>query len=350
MNSFKLLVIALVLLFVFLGFMIMAPILNQEQGSEPTLAEAPTDPLLEAIEKIEPVKTIEFDLKYDKYLIPEPYTYEKSGETRTFEFEKMIETLAKTEQEAEKGMLTYVDNYKNRNGMAPAYRGKSVDGAGNNRSASAPGYPDLGNKDEFMYISDGTLVRVLEEMPELIKVSLVENQSEYYIPSKYVQTEDIILELNKAVVVDRKNQNIAVFEKRFYGGNMGHEKKTRWTIVSYSLATTGKVGKYHQPTSLGYYFAIEKKERFYYLQDGTDQIEGYAPYAVRFNAGAYTHGVAVAYRYAEDGTRIDPGLQEFSRSIGTVPLSHKCVRNYTSHAKFIYDWYVHGETIVVVIE
>ena len=126
--------------------------------------------------------------------------------------------------------------------------------------------------------------------------------------------------------------------------------RAEWKIVSYSLATTGKSGKYHQPTPLGYYYAIEKKPRFYYLKDGTNDIEGYAPYAIRFTAGAYVHGVAVPYEYTDDGVRVDPGIREFSNSIGTVPLSHKCVRNYTSHAKFLYDWYEHGKTIVIVIE
>lgn len=269
-----------------------------------------------------------------------PYQYDINGEPRVFQLEKMVEAFKKAEEEFAKGKITYVDNYKNQNGYAPYYRGQAVDAAGTGRSASAPGYMDISDKDEFIYIPDGTLVRVIEEKPDFTQAVLIKNGKEYFIPGKYVRTEHYLTDLNKAIAIDVSNQNIAVFEKRPEG----------WTVVSYSLATTGKTGAYHQPTPLGYFYAIQKRERFYYVKDGTDEIEGYAPYAVRFTAGAYIHGISTAYQYAEDGTRIDPGIQEFSDTIGTVPLSHMCVRTYTSHAKFIYDWFVHRETIVVVLD
>ena len=37
-------------------------------------------------------------------------------------------------------------------------------------------------------------------------------------------------------------------------------------------------------------------------------------------------------------------------SIGTVPESHMCIRNFTSHAKFMYDWIVIGSCSVIVFE
>ncbi|KAA4668286.1 L,D-transpeptidase, partial [Bacteroides ovatus] len=41
---------------------------------------------------------------------------------------------------------------------------------------------------------------------------------------------------------------------------------------------------------------------------------------------------------------------EYSPSLGTTPRSHMCVRNATSHAKFIYDWAPVNETIIFVLE
>lgn len=258
---------------------------------------------------------------------------------RVFQFDKMYAMIQVAEEEFAKGKLTYIDNYKNRKGKAPAYNSGELDREGNRRSQSAPGYPDLNNKKEFTYIGDGTLVRILSADSYYTKVSLVHNARSYYVPNKYV-SPPVVNSIKKVIAIDRKNQNEVVFEK------IGND----WTIVSYTLATTGKVGPYHQPTPLGYYYAIEKRERFYYYKDGTTIIQGYAPYAVRFAGGAYVHGVAVDYKYDKQGKKIDPGKIEYSRSVGTVPLSHKCVRNYTSHAKFLYDWYSPGETIVVVIE
>ncbi|HYE68238.1 MAG TPA: L,D-transpeptidase, partial [Anaerovoracaceae bacterium] len=187
---------------------------------------------------------------------------------------------------------------------------------------------------------DGTLVRVLSSGSQYTRIALVKDERVYFVPNKYIATPAAVTAIKKAVVIDRANQNEVVFEKT------GQE----WKVISYTLATTGTTGKYHQPTPLGYYYGIEKRERFYYYKDGTTTIQGYAPYTIRFAGGAYLHGVPVNYKYNSEGGRVDPGRIEFSKTLGTVPLSHKCVRNFTSHAKFLYDWYTPGEVIVVVIE
>lgn len=280
-----------------------------------------------------------FNLKYTNYLVEAPYTYVANGEERCFQFDAMREKIDVAEKAIGKYRITYIDNYKNRNGRAPQYKGRDVDPLGNDRSAAAPAYANIKDLDEFVYLTDGTLVEVLEEDGGYSLIGIIGTDLEYSVPSQYVASNDCLKSLKKVIAVDRTNQNIVTFEK-----------EDIWNITSYSMATTGKVGKYHQPTPLGYYCAIEKKPKFFYVKDGTNVIEGYAPYAVRFTAGAYIHGVSTAYKYTEDGTKLDPGIKEFSSSIGTVPLSHKCVRNYTSHAKFIYNWYEKGKTIVIVIE
>lgn len=295
----------------------------------------------ESEESIEEEQKIEYgvNLKYTKYLVEEPYTYVVNGEERSFQFDVMREKIEVVDKAIEQYRLTYIDNYKNRNGRAPKYKGGDIDKLGNDRSAAVPAYSNINDLDEFVYLPDGTLVEVLEEDEEFTLVQVVGTNFEYSVPSKYVPTNECLNGIKKVIAVDTTNQNIATFEK-----------EDIWNITSYSRATTGKVGKYHRPTPLGYYYAIEKRPKFLYVKDGTNEIEGYAPYAIRFTAGAYIHGVSTAYKYTEDGTRVDPGIKEFSKSIGTVPLSHKCVRNYTSHAKFIYDWYEQGNTVVIVIE
>ena len=50
------------------------------------------------------------------------------------------------------------------------------------------------------------------------------------------------------------------------------------------------------------------------------------------------------------GKRSDPKPAEALRTLGTTPQSHMCVRNFTSYAKFIYDWYVKGACAVIVLE
>ena len=90
------------------------------------------------------------------------------------------------------------------------------------------------------------------------------------------------------------------------------------------------------------YVLQEKKSRMIYLVDGSKETGGFAPYANRFTNGAYIHGVPV------NAPR--KSLIEYSPSLGTIPRSHMCVRNATSHAQFVYDWAPVNETIVFVLE
>ncbi len=259
---------------------------------------------------------------------------------RWYQFDKIEEAIAIAEACAEKGRLTYISNYQNRNGYAPLFSGMTVDGEGNRRSQSAPGYKSLSDMGDFVYIGDGTLVQYLLAEEEYAKVKVVATGKEYYVPLKYIPGDHFIHNLTRVVAVDVTNQNEVVYEKRPEG----------WTLISYTQATTGTTGRYSQPTPAGFYFGIEKRPYFRYYEDGTTKIQGYAPYAIRFAGGAYIHGVPVNYKYDADGTLITPPHQEYSKTIGTLPLSHKCVRNYTSHAKFLYDWFIPGETIIIVIE
>lgn len=257
---------------------------------------------------------------------------------RTFRFDKIYEELLALERFAQNSEITYVNNYKNRSGEAPLYKGKEVDKHGVRRFQSAPGYTNLSTNKEFIYIEDGTLVKVISKANGYYKVKIHKNNVVLSIPEKYLKNSLRLKELTKAIVVDVKNQNEGVFEK----------KNKQWTLISNTLATTGANEEYKLETPPGYYFAIEKKSKFLYLDDITKKVSGYAPYAIRFAGGTYIHGVPVAYK--KDGNKlIDPGHIEYSGTIGTSPLSHRCVRNYTSHAKFLYDWADIRNTAVIVI-
>ena len=108
-------------------------------------------------------------------------------------------------------------------------------------------------------------------------------------------------------------------------------------------ATTGLRRPPHmRETPLGIFVIQEKKFKMFYYKDGTTEIGGFSPYASRFSNGGYIHGIPVNA----------PGknMIEYSRLLGTTPRSHMCVRNATSHAKFIYDWAEPQKTVIFVIE
>lgn len=277
---------------------------------------------------------------------------EGGAEKRRVRLDAMAEYIKKADSFVSAGAVTHVSNYKNGNGRPPAYHGQNADAAGTPRSQSAPAYPELENKEEFSYLEDGTLLLILDAAvdasgnsgegagaPAYRRVMDLRDGRPYFVPLKYVPSQESLHALTKAVVVDRKNQNEAAFEKL----------DGVWTCVSYTMATTGADNAYAAPTPLGYFLMIERRPQFYYYKDGTTEVQGYAPYVMRFCGGAYIHGVPVSYG-DRNGKRIKPGIREYSSTMGTIPLSHKCVRNYTSHARFLYDWYEAGQTAVIVIE
>lgn len=267
------------------------------------------------------------------------YILGKLSEVRSFRINEMEIFLKRLKFEVDNNKTAHISNYKNFKGAAPLYKGKAFDKYGQRRYQSAPAYIDLDYKSEFRYIPDGALLSVLEEQEKFIKVRTLNFKGEYWVPKKYVSFENSIEELKRVLVVDRKNQNVIVFEYKDDG----------WSLISYALATTGKKGRYRLETPLGYYMVIEKRPSFLYYKDGTKKIAGYAPYAIRFTGGIYLHGIPVNFKYIE-GKRVNPGLRETSSTIGTIPLSHGCVRNNTSHAKFLYDWIGIGESAIIVID
>jgi hypothetical protein len=269
----------------------------------------------------------------------EGYLHSAAGVPRSFKFSKMLEAVNALKQELAKGELHFVRNYKNQNGAPPAKPEGAVDQYGYRSYHSAPGYVMADTSSDFRYIPDGMLVRILGEVNDFYQVYVPTFGGNYFIPKRYIDPAVKLSHLNHVVVVDRNQQNEAVFTVR----------DSSLDLVSYVLATTGvaKAGSFE--TTLGSYKAIEKKERFEYLQKGTSEVAGYAPFAIRFTGGAYIHGVPVDY-IEQNGQKVDPGITEYLHTIGTVPRSHMCVRNFTSHAKFLYDWLDLQNSAVIVIE
>ncbi len=184
------------------------------------------------------------------------------------------------------------------------------------------------------YGRDGALVSFLGETGSFYRVSPVSIEGEWWVPRRYVKLLSDSTQFNHVVVVDRGDQNIATLERLEEG---------TWAIRSMNPATTGMHRPpYAQETPLGMFVVQQKKSRMVFLKDGSAATGGYAPYASRFTNGAYIHGVPVNVPRT--------AMIEYSWSLGTTPRSHMCVRNATSHAKFVYDWAPTERSLVIVIE
>lgn len=289
--------------------------------------------------------TLNKELKYDQHTLPIKYSYGK--EKREFQLEKInkkLELLAQFENEALVSMerLGVLRNYKNINGEPAAVPGMFVDKYGiaydtfgNKRYQGIPLYKNSGDLQPARYALDGELISILDiDMnSDRIKIKFLELNDEYYAPKNYVRGLNI-KKFNKVIFIDRKNQNIMTLEK----------SGDSWLIRSLNPASTGRdKPPYSFITPIGAYVLQSKVDKMKYLKDGSEtEIEGYAPYASRFTGGVYVHGVPVNLPKTE--------IIEFSPTLGTQPVSHKCVRTPSSHAKFIYQWGLIFETLIFVID
>lgn len=310
-------------------------------------------PISDSIFIVEPIIEIELpkkitaedinllkDLTFEKYTLEDEYPYKDT--VRIFQWDKVKECLAYLENvQRETRKWAVISNYKNRNRESPLvynfvrneYKRVS-DTLGVERYQSSPLFIPGDTVQPIRYGRDGWLVHLeTSDTLEMVGVKGVSFEGTYDIPKRYIIPWGDTIIFNKAVFVDVTNQNIATVEK----------VDTIWTIRSMNPSTTGRhKPPYAQETPVGLFAIQEKKSKMFYTHDGSSELAGYAPYANRFTNGAYIHGVPT--------NDVDAAIIEYSWSLGTIPRSHMCVRNASSHAKFIYDWGKIKETVVFVID
>jgi len=291
----------------------------------------------------EPVKPkeiiLEKELGYDKYTLEDNYTYKDTP--RSFQWDKIKVKLQATDSLSLMKGTTWavLQNKNNKNGQPPLARdyGRNkhtfiIDSFGVERQQAIPLYlpHDLVTPERYGY--DGSLVEFVENRDGYVVAKTTNFEGEFLIPEKYIYYIEEP-EFKHVVVIDRLNQNISTLEK------VGEV----WKIRSMNPATTGVNSPPHKKeTPTGLFMMQNKLPKMYYYVDGTTDIAGYAPWASRFCKGAYVHGVPVEKPATE--------IIEYSWSLGTIPRSHMCVRNVSSHAKYIYDNFPSYKTIIFVIE
>lgn len=283
---------------------------------------------------------IEKELLYDKYTLDDTYAYRNT--TRSFQWNKIKRGLAVLENfQHEFFAWGILQNYRNNNGEAPLVKKyvrneykRISDTLGIERYQSVPLFLPNDSVTAERYGRDGALVKLMKDsIGSFYKVATIDSKGLWLVPKKYVRPIHDSVIFKKAIFVDRNNENIATLEKI----------DSKWIVRSMNPATTGlHRPPYQQETPLGIFVIQEQKSKMFFLVDGTTKTGGFAPYASRFCNGGYIHGVPVNAPRTE--------LIEYSASLGTTPRSHMCVRNATSHAKFVYDWAPVEKTIVFVIE
>lgn len=285
-----------------------------------------------------PTVKLEKALLYNRHSLKD--TFNSGKQKRVFQWHKIAHQLDYvTAFQKQHIVLGILQNYKNRNGLAPLVKNiqknkynHQQDTLGVERNQAIPLYRTNDLTAPERYGPDGALIAILQDSAQFIKVTLASFRGVWMVPRKYIKTLDSVT-FDKAIFIDRTNQYVTTLENA----------DSVWLIRSMNPATTGlHRPPYYKETPTGIFVLQNKIPKMYYTKDGSYQNAGFAPYASRFSRGAYIHGVPVNYP--------DTVIHEYSYTLGTTPRSHMCVRNATSHAKFIYDWAPIDKTIVIVIE
>lgn len=280
------------------------------------------------------------DFLYDQYTLEDVYPYRDT--TRSFKWETIRNSLAFIENiQQDSGKWFVLQNYKNANQYPPLVKKYTynkdrlvADTLGVSRYQSIPLYAPDDTLTPELYGPDGSIARYIGEEGSFIRIQPLLIGKEWMVPRRYLAPLEDTVAFHHVIIVDRGDQNIATLE---------FVKRGEWKIRSMNPATTGKFNPpYGQETPLGIFLLQQKKKNMYFWKDGTKEIGGFAPFASRFTNGAHIHGIPVNLPQTE--------IIEYSWSLGTTPRSHMCVRNATSHAKFIYDWAPTWSTLVIVIK
>ena len=284
---------------------------------------------------------LEKDFLYDQHTLADTFPYNKG--VRFFQFDKMRERLFVLDSiQQEPSRWAVLQNRQNKNGESPLVKSWDrdpdynlvIDKYGISRFQSVALYAP-GETEPERYGRDGALVKFLGENADstALRIEGFNEPGRWEVKEKYVHRIADGVVFTRAVMVDRTNQCIATLEK----------VDGRWLIRSMNPCTTGAQNPpYGRPTPVGMFVVQEKKQKMLYPKDGSSALAGFAPWASRFCNGAYLHGVPT--------NNPNGAIIEFSGTLGTIPRSHMCVRNASSHAKFIYDWGPVDETIVFVYD
>ena len=289
------------------------------------------------------------ELLFDKYTLPDEYYYYKSKKDsidRKFQWDKIKERLALLENiQTQSITWAVLQNYKNMNGISPtppdelirrnAY--ENITDTFNVERRQSVALFTVEDTAFVRYGRDGSLVKLLnpEDTTSLYyQVETIMFEGEWLVTKKYVKSISDTIRFNHAIFVDVGNQHIVTLEKK---------EAKEWIVRSMNPATTGQYKPpYAYRTPTGIFMIQEKKRKMIYNQDGSDEIGGFAPYASRFTNGAYIHGIPTVHPSTKE--------IEYGSSLGTTPKSHMCVRNASSHARFVYEQMPTLATIVFIID
>lgn len=220
--------------------------------------------------------------------------------------------------------IYYIDVYN----LVPSTDEKS-DKYGNPDNQSIKAY---GEKTSFINLGDRSLFTIVKEDSKYIYIKTMSYGDELYkIPKKnkrYIKKLDVKDDVNKFIYVDRHSQTQVSIER--------NKETGLFNVNSVGYVTTGISSGAGFVTPRGIFSVAYTKPVMPYTSDTDEKkIIGDAKYAIRFNGGAYLHGIPSTYDPKESR---EVRKKVTASHLGTIPLSHKCVRNEDDSIYYLYKW------------
>lgn len=249
---------------------------------------------------------------------------------RTFRFNEAltkvqeVENFINTSRQQESALAvvnSYVPNPNNEN------MNRKKDKYGTSADQNTVGYNDKG---EEIYIPDRSIMTVLSKDENSARVRVESIPEILTIDTKNLSLQSKLENqpVDKAIVVDTKNQNMMMFEKI----------DGEWSIISYVKSKTGMESQLGFETPKGSFLAAVSKFEMLYNNEISEKL-GYAKYATRFSGGGYLHGTPVNY---EELINKEYFINQKEATLGTLSGTRKCIRTSEDHARFVFEWVTNG--------
>ena len=292
-------------------------------------------------------KWYEVTYNKEKYFIPST-----AGIKRAFNWQRAVEKADKINMFISNALnsnkdIYYVDSYVSLN---TGTEGKK-DKFGNAANQSIKAY--YNNNKDYINLPDRALFTIVGTDSKYISIKTMSYGDEIYkIPVAFksrIKKSNIKSSVNKFIYIDRHSQTEVVIEK--------NKETGIFNVNTVGYVTTGINKGVGFVTPYGDFLVAYTKPVMAYASDTETEeilnskgevigkrpiVIGDARNAIRFSGGGYIHGIPSTFE-PKDNREKRKKITE--SKLGSIPLSHKCVRNDDEIIKYIYNWVNGGNKI-----
>lgn len=273
------------------------------------------------------------------------YLYAGNAKVRGFNWQKAIEKANKinafivSANKAKKDIY-FLDSYVSLNTETDGKKDKF----GNAANQSIKAY--FNNNKEYINLPDRSLVTLEKQDDKYVYIKTLSYGDEIYaVPKGHIRRfkkANVNKLVDKFIYIDRDSQTQVTIER--------NKNTNIYNVNAVGYITTGITKGVGFVTPYGDFLVAYTKPVMAYASDYEKEpilnskgekigekpiVIGDARYAIRFSGGGYLHGIPSTFEPKENR---DARKRVTASKLGTIPLSHKCVRNEDDVIEHLYRW------------